>query len=141
MIDPVIFSFHIGSFLFALRWYGVLVMTGVGIAAWVAKGGVLVTRGQPNWRELGGSSASAGTPGPARLPGPTAAWLRTEDTAAGAKLAETGVTGVRVFRLGTRSPAVRLKPREREPAACASEFLLRREECRPDCRLCIRRPQ
>ncbi|HEY3310097.1 MAG TPA: prolipoprotein diacylglyceryl transferase, partial [Anaerolineales bacterium] len=36
MIDPVIFSFHIGSFEFALRWYGVLVMTGVVIAGWFA---------------------------------------------------------------------------------------------------------
>ena len=36
MIDPIIFSFHIGSFEFALRWYGVLVMTGVVVAAWYA---------------------------------------------------------------------------------------------------------
>ncbi len=35
-IDPVIFSFNIGSFVFALRWYGVLVMTGVSAAAWFA---------------------------------------------------------------------------------------------------------
>ena len=36
MINPIIFSFHIGSFEFALRWYGVLVMTGVVIAGWFA---------------------------------------------------------------------------------------------------------
>jgi phosphatidylglycerol:prolipoprotein diacylglycerol transferase len=36
MIDPVIFSFHIGSFEFALRWYGVFVMTGVAVGAWFA---------------------------------------------------------------------------------------------------------
>ena len=36
MIDPIIYSFHIGSFEFALRWYGVLVMTGVVVAAWYA---------------------------------------------------------------------------------------------------------
>lgn len=36
MIDPVIFSFYIGSFQFALRWYGVLVMTGVVVAGWFA---------------------------------------------------------------------------------------------------------
>ena len=36
MINPVIFSFNIGSFVFALRWYGVLVMTGVSVAAWFA---------------------------------------------------------------------------------------------------------
>ncbi len=37
MIDPVIFSFHIGSFSIALRWYGVLVMTGAVVAAWFAE--------------------------------------------------------------------------------------------------------
>ena len=36
MINPIIFSFNIGSFVFALRWYGVLVMTGVSVAAWFA---------------------------------------------------------------------------------------------------------
>ncbi len=36
MIDPVIFSFNIGSFEFALRWYGVLVMTGALAGAWLA---------------------------------------------------------------------------------------------------------
>lgn len=36
MINPVIFSFNIGSFVIALRWYGVLVMTGVSVAAWFA---------------------------------------------------------------------------------------------------------
>jgi phosphatidylglycerol:prolipoprotein diacylglycerol transferase len=36
MIDPIIFSFHIGAFVFALRWYGVLVMTGVTVSAWFA---------------------------------------------------------------------------------------------------------
>jgi len=37
MIDPVIFSFHIGSFEFALRWYGVLVMLGVAVGAWFSE--------------------------------------------------------------------------------------------------------
>lgn len=36
MIDPVIFSFQIGGFQFALRWYGVLVMLGVVVAGWFA---------------------------------------------------------------------------------------------------------
>ncbi len=36
MIDPVIFSFEIGAFTFALRWYGVLVMFGVLVGAIVA---------------------------------------------------------------------------------------------------------
>jgi len=36
MIDPIIFSFNIGGITIALRWYGVLVMTGVVVAAWLA---------------------------------------------------------------------------------------------------------
>lgn len=36
MIDPVIFSINIGSFEFALRWYGVFVMLGVIVGGWVA---------------------------------------------------------------------------------------------------------
>jgi len=35
MIDPVIISFNIGNFTIALRWYGVLVMTGVLVATWI----------------------------------------------------------------------------------------------------------
>ncbi len=36
MIDPVIFSFDIGSFTLTLRWYGVFVMSGALVGAWVA---------------------------------------------------------------------------------------------------------
>lgn len=36
MIDPIIFSIKIGGGEFALRWYGVLVMTGVSVGAWFA---------------------------------------------------------------------------------------------------------
>ncbi len=36
-MDPVIFSFTIGGFNFALRWYGVLVMLGVAVGAWFAE--------------------------------------------------------------------------------------------------------
>ena len=36
MIDPIIFDFTIGNFYFALRWYGVLVMTGVLVATWIS---------------------------------------------------------------------------------------------------------
>ncbi|NQU31362.1 MAG: prolipoprotein diacylglyceryl transferase [Anaerolineae bacterium] len=36
MIDPVIFSFDIGSLHFALRWYGVLVMSGALAGSWLA---------------------------------------------------------------------------------------------------------
>ena len=35
MIDPVIFTIELGSFTFSLYWYGVLVMLGVVIAAWM----------------------------------------------------------------------------------------------------------
>lgn len=37
MIDPVIFSFEIFGITIALRWYGVLVMSGVIVAAWIAE--------------------------------------------------------------------------------------------------------
>jgi len=37
MINPVIFTFHIGGFTLALRWYGVLVMLGVIVGAWFAE--------------------------------------------------------------------------------------------------------
>jgi phosphatidylglycerol:prolipoprotein diacylglycerol transferase len=36
MIDPVIFTIDLGNFTFSLYWYGVLVMLGVAVAAWVA---------------------------------------------------------------------------------------------------------
>ena len=36
MIDPVIFSFNIGNFTLALRWYGVLVMSGALAGTWLA---------------------------------------------------------------------------------------------------------
>jgi phosphatidylglycerol:prolipoprotein diacylglycerol transferase len=35
MIDPIIFSFNIGGLTIALRWYGVLVMTGVLVATFL----------------------------------------------------------------------------------------------------------
>lgn len=36
-MDPVIFSLHLGSLTLTLRWYGVLVMFGVSVAAWLAE--------------------------------------------------------------------------------------------------------
>ncbi len=36
-MNPEIFAFDIGTFHFALRWYGVLVMTGVAVAAYFAE--------------------------------------------------------------------------------------------------------
>jgi len=35
MIDPVIFTVEIGNFTFSLYWYGVFVMLGVAVAAWL----------------------------------------------------------------------------------------------------------
>lgn len=35
MIDPVIFTVEIGNFRFSLYWYGVFVMLGVAVAAWL----------------------------------------------------------------------------------------------------------
>ncbi len=37
MIDPVIFSFKLFSLTFTLRWYGVLVMLGAVVGAWLAE--------------------------------------------------------------------------------------------------------
>jgi phosphatidylglycerol---prolipoprotein diacylglyceryl transferase len=37
LIDPVIFSFNLFGITIALRWYGVLVMLGVIVAAWIAE--------------------------------------------------------------------------------------------------------
>lgn len=34
-MDPIIFSFQIGNYTIALRWYGVLVVTGIMIASWL----------------------------------------------------------------------------------------------------------
>ena len=36
MIDPVIFSIRIGNFHLDLRWYGLLIVTGVVVGAWIA---------------------------------------------------------------------------------------------------------
>ncbi len=35
MINPIIFTIEIGTFTFSLYWYGVLVMLGVAVAAWL----------------------------------------------------------------------------------------------------------
>jgi phosphatidylglycerol:prolipoprotein diacylglycerol transferase len=40
MIDPVIFTIHIGNFEYSLYWYGVLVMISILIGQWVAARGV-----------------------------------------------------------------------------------------------------
>ena len=49
MIDPIIFSFNIGSLTFALRWYGVLIMLGIVVSAWMTTL-LLKKRGEdPEW--------------------------------------------------------------------------------------------
>ena len=54
MIDPVIFSFQIGTFTFALRWYGVLVMLGIVVSVWFSEREVLRRggKGQIVWDAL-----------------------------------------------------------------------------------------
>lgn len=37
MIDPIIFTIHIGNLEFSLRWYGVLVVVSILIGAWIAE--------------------------------------------------------------------------------------------------------
>ncbi len=37
LLDPIIFSLELGGFTLALRWYGVLVMFGVAVGAWLAE--------------------------------------------------------------------------------------------------------
>ena len=36
MIDPIIFTIQLGQFQLAVRWYGVILMTGVLVATWIA---------------------------------------------------------------------------------------------------------
>jgi phosphatidylglycerol---prolipoprotein diacylglyceryl transferase len=40
MIDPVIFTVNLGNLTFSLYWYGLLVMLGVAVAAWMTARGV-----------------------------------------------------------------------------------------------------
>ncbi len=65
MIDPVIFSFTILGITIALRWYGVLVMTGVMVAAWLSAKEVARHGENPDhiwdalvWIVLGGMAGS-----------------------------------------------------------------------------------
>lgn len=65
MIDPVIFSFTLGGITIALRWYGVLVMTGVMVAAWLSANEIKRQGENPDhiwdalvWIVLGGMAGS-----------------------------------------------------------------------------------
>ena len=37
MINPIMFTIHIGSFSWPIHWYGVILMTAAVIAAWLAE--------------------------------------------------------------------------------------------------------
>ena len=47
MIDPVIFSIQLGTFTFALRWYGVFVMSGIVFGGWIANREIVKKGGNP----------------------------------------------------------------------------------------------
>ncbi len=38
MIDPIIFQIHIGTFTFAWRWYGLILVVAIALATWVMAG-------------------------------------------------------------------------------------------------------
>ena len=48
-INPIIFTIKIGSFQFALHWYGVIVMCSILAAAWLAAREVQRRGGKPDW--------------------------------------------------------------------------------------------
>jgi phosphatidylglycerol:prolipoprotein diacylglycerol transferase len=48
-MDPVIFSFNIGSLNLALRWYGVLVMAGIIFSAWLTTVELKRRKEDPEW--------------------------------------------------------------------------------------------
>jgi len=49
VIDPIIFTIKIGTFQFSLHWYGVIVMLGVSVAAWLSGREVKRRGGDVNW--------------------------------------------------------------------------------------------
>jgi phosphatidylglycerol---prolipoprotein diacylglyceryl transferase len=49
MINPIIFTIHIGSFSFSLHWYGVIVMTAILIAGWLSARELQRRGGNPDW--------------------------------------------------------------------------------------------
>jgi len=49
MINPIIFTIHIGSFTFSLHWYGVIVMTAILIAGWLSARELQRRGGNPDW--------------------------------------------------------------------------------------------
>ncbi len=49
MINPIIFTIRIGSFSLAIHWYGVIVMSAILIATWLATRELERKHGDPNW--------------------------------------------------------------------------------------------
>lgn len=49
MIDPTIFSFELFGITFALRWYGVLIMTAVLVGTWIASREIRYRKGDPEF--------------------------------------------------------------------------------------------
>ena len=48
-MDPIIFSFNIGSIPITLRWYGVLVMSGILFGAWITSRGIKSRKEDPEY--------------------------------------------------------------------------------------------
>lgn len=49
MIDPIIFTIDIGNVHLAFRWYGLLVVIGILVGAWIAERGISRRGGDPEW--------------------------------------------------------------------------------------------
>ena len=49
MIDPIIFTIELGDFQLDFRWYGVLVVLGVMVGAWVADKEIVRRGGKSDW--------------------------------------------------------------------------------------------
>jgi phosphatidylglycerol:prolipoprotein diacylglycerol transferase len=49
MIDPIIFTISLGNFQLAFRWYGVLVVIGIMVGAWVTDKEVTRRGGKSDW--------------------------------------------------------------------------------------------
>ena len=49
MIDPIIFTIPLGSFQLHFRWYGVLIVFGIMVGAWLAEKEIKRRGGNPDW--------------------------------------------------------------------------------------------
>ncbi|MBL6966445.1 MAG: prolipoprotein diacylglyceryl transferase [Anaerolineales bacterium] len=48
-MDPIIFSFNIGSLEFAFRWYGLMIAVGVMFSTWIAEKEIVRRGGKAEW--------------------------------------------------------------------------------------------